>query len=492
MITFITANNLAREVADLSVKIRGEDESELPERILCAYRFVQVSHYQIALTTQCAFYSGHRISQLTLSNPNAEIPGKLNVLARGLLLDPCVAVARACAEAVGISNTEALQQTVVDSFHDEPLNENYRGRKPQLIATSEPFDLAVNKLIELLADVRIPIRDDVQLGAVLTHGRTGTRPVVPLGSAPSAQEALEVRRDLRQVSILRVVNRNDLLRFFVASNCSLKKATVRIVESAAWRGLTFPIDARTCRVELQTGQFFQQGRDLGGRPVFYFRQMLKGPWRGDEDAVIAAVVHRLEQSMVHYAREDPDVRCTLIVLTGKPQKKKSATDITNAGSVASQESFEESAAQQDSVGADDLDTNGEEEDHFEEFPAEDIQIMAPKGAENFDNPRVPESEKYYVHSNDPMLKRLIKLVMLHYPERLYRALVVKGHGAPRGGRTALGGMIALSGFVGSANTRRKVKFIRKCTDLQKYVDKKELIHLAGGDADISPAAFEIN
>jgi len=82
--------------------------------------------------------------------------------------------------------------------------------------------------------------------------------------------------------------------------------------------------------------------------------------------------------------------------------------------------------------------------------------------------------------------------MLHYPERLYRALVVKGEG---GGdhtpRTAIGGLLTLANLVDSSNTRRKVKYLRRRRDLQKYVDKEELIQYAGGEAEISPSSFEI-
>ncbi|KAL7581656.1 hypothetical protein ACA910_022203 [Epithemia clementina (nom. ined.)] len=499
IIFFLTANMLEREIRDVLIKIRGEDESELPERILCVKRDVQVNLYQIALSTHCAFYNRHRISQIALAkHQQSEIPSKFHVLTRALFLDPSVAAARACAEVVGVGNTETIEQANTQSLRPVSSGrKSYRGRKPEIISTNDPFDLAVNKLIELLEDVRIPVREETHWSAATNEAkRPDNRLSVPLGSAPSAQEALEARNDLQQVSILRVLNRSDLLRFFVASDCSLKKATVRIVESASWRGLTFPVDVGTCRVELQTGQFFQQGHDLEGHPVFYFRNMCKGPWRGDEDAVIAAVIHRLEKSMVEFAKQDPNVRCTLIILLGKPQLKTKATDAsTNGESASSQGSIEGSLNNQDSFDVDELETNDGMEsngDFLEDGSADDVASKTIGVVSNFDNPRVPNSENYYTHSNDQLVKRLIKLVMLHYPERLYRALIVKGNGATRGGRTVIRGMITLSGLVSSGNTRRKVKFIRKRTELQRYVDKRELIQLAGGDAAIASPAFNVN
>ena len=56
--------------------------------------------------------------------------------------------------------------------------------------------------------------------------------------------------------------------------------------------MVFPVDTRTCRIELQSGQFIQQGEDLERNAVFYFRHMCVGPWRKHGDAVIQAVLHR--------------------------------------------------------------------------------------------------------------------------------------------------------------------------------------------------------
>ena len=54
---------------------------------------------------------------------------------------------------------------------------------------------------------------------------------------------------------------SDIKRHYIAANKDLKEAAIRITKCAAFRGLTFPIDTRLCRVELNSGQFFQQGKD---------------------------------------------------------------------------------------------------------------------------------------------------------------------------------------------------------------------------------------
>ncbi len=91
-----------------------------------------------------------------------------------------------------------------------------------------------------------------------------------------------------QLPVLEIVRRDDIKRFVRASNFDVKKTSVRIVQTAAWRGRTFPVDVRKCRIELQNGQFFQQGFDRQHNPVYYFRNVCLGPWRKDIDAVVHA------------------------------------------------------------------------------------------------------------------------------------------------------------------------------------------------------------
>jgi hypothetical protein len=52
------------------------------------------------------------------------------------------------------------------------------------------------------------------------------------------------------VPVLNGLNAYDLIRYLFASEFDLKAAAVKIVESAAWRGVTFPVDKRACRVSI--------------------------------------------------------------------------------------------------------------------------------------------------------------------------------------------------------------------------------------------------
>jgi len=475
IIALIALGKLKREIVDLSIKIRCDEEDELPERVMCCARLVQVDFPSCALPAHVAGYTADHDSNTIVLPPaenEAKPPNTFKIITKCLLVDPCIATTQTVVKAFRSSNDVVVNET--DARRTALPQSSRSLAKPSIIATGDPFEKAVNKLIEILEDVRVPMRvAESAASNTLSSRRIDQTPAVPWACSISADKALQARNDLQQVSILRVVSRNDLRRYFVSSNCSLKKATVRVVESAAWRGLTFPVELKACRIELQTGQFFQQGKDHGGRPVFYFRNMCRGPWRGEEDAAIAAVVHRLEQGLAKFAKEDPDVRCTLIVLLGKPKrrKRKSKKVKENASEAAS---------------------SGGTDDGAESSDDETVNVRSADPMFHSDNPRVSLDEQWHAHTNDRLVRRLVQLVMLHYPERLYRALVVKGEG---GGdhtpRTAIGGLLTLANLVDSSNTRRKVKYLRRRRDLQKYVDKEELIQYAGGEAEISPSSFEI-
>lgn len=301
------------------------------------------------------------------------------------------------------------------------------GRRPlaSIIATSDPIDKKINQVIEILEDVRVPTRASP---AEVARGDFSHTTI--LRCPPSAQAALGGRADLKQVAVLEIVSRDDIRRCLISCGMNVKATACSVVDTAAWRGLTFPIDTRACRVELQNGQFFQQGRDLSGHPVFYFRAMCRGPWRGDEDAVISAVLHRLETSLNRFVLSNTNIRCTFIVLLGKPAE----------GDI--------SATQKD------------------------------------DNSRISSSEPWHIHVNARLLHRLIDTLVLHYPERLHRALIVtKNSSKVLSNRTSYFGR-HLKGF------KDRVRILRSYETLANFVHTSELVQLAGGIAPVEKSAFD--
>lgn len=308
-----------------------------------------------------------------------------------------------------------------------------------------PYDLAVNEVIRLLAGIQVPIQT-----------KDADRLLVP---------------------VLSTVSRSDIQRFLLASEYSLKKTVTRIMNTAAWRYETFPVNTKACRIELQTGQFFMQGHDLQGHPIFYFRCMCLGPWRKDQDAVIAATLHRFETKLQRLCNTNSNVKITLIVTTGRPylprkgaRKKRSKSKKEESESVTAASTAMSGGESQFGLGTrtcDDTETNVSALEAYKEVASRAKQS----------NPRIQEDELWFNHTTKTMATKLIEIVTTHYPERLHRALVVVGGTHVR---SVLGGTLGLSKVVKSTRTREKVRFLAKYKELRKYVDRTQLVTFVGG------------
>jgi hypothetical protein len=262
----------------------------------------------------------------------------------------------------------------------------------------------------------------------------------------------------------------------------LKTAAIRIVESAAWRGVTFPVDIRVCRIELQSGQFFQYGRDKEGNPVFYFRNMCMGPWRKDVNAVIFAILHRLEASMKRLALQKPDVRCTLVVLMGSPVSEM-VSENYNQGRVSKDD---------ESIQSESTSTTRNSQRSRKSAKMKKKQVNA-LGSDQSSlnpfsigaNPRIDYSgEDYQVHTNFALVQRLNEVLSRHYPERLAKALIV-----PSSGWIKTLGTFGLRAYVSAPKTRSRVFMLGSSHDLRKYVEEDELVTFVGGRAFVPPEAF---
>lgn len=475
----------AKDVIDFTWVLAGELEDELPERALCTYRLAHTATSEIALPI------GHNIPSEVATRLTMEQEARLKTASlyfRIFVTDPTMAAfspvvrgssrRRRRLDASPVTSTN-VQQLVKASTSDFDTVD--------VVDTVDPIEKAVNALVEILGDVTTPVRK-----SQITHPFDASSADAKLTISKAAPAASSTA----QISILRKLSRSDIRRFFIASNCSLKQAAVRIVESTAWRGLTFPISTISCRIELQNGQFFQQGRDLDGNPVYYFRNTLLGPWRKDEDAVIAAVLHRLETSMTAFARESPDVRCTLIVLMGKPFRKKRRKGMSEDSAVVETATEPGGGSVDDKATAGGLGSIERENVGCNEGATIECESAASALVDAapmpfVSNPRIQPDEQWLTHSSKQLIRRLIDTVTAHYPERLGKALVVVGKGNTAYTRTAVGGMLSLPKVLGPSRTRDKVRFLIRYPDLQDYVAKDELSVLVGGNAPLDPAVFEV-
>lgn len=410
---------LASSIVDFTFVLEGHQEDEFPERAMASIRLVHVDG------TKCA-------------------------------LAPHITAAN-----------HQIEMSQVSSYYlNASLQESPGAAQLQDVSVGErkdPFTDGVNALVDILEGVTVPVRRE-HLGGRFDSAASLSPEAVPI-LPPSVK-----REDIRSAPILDQVTKSDLKRYFIACQCDLKEAAVRVVKSAAWRGLTFPICTRECRIELQSGQFFQQGEDLGGNPVYYFQNMCLGPWRGNEDALVSAVLHRLESSLQRLSVHKPDVKCTLILVMGKPLQKMKKAQRRKKGS----DSITESADENKDAASTAADADSESK------ASVNTEMTAWNPFRMGANPRLYPGEDYTVHSNTSVTNRLIAILRQHYPERLHKALVLPGGLLPMG---------SSRGYIQSSRTRAKVIILGSASELTHHVSKSELLSIVGGTAHVNPTAF---
>jgi hypothetical protein len=453
---------LSHDSVDVSFIVAGETEAELPERVVGTYRMVKARPKDIALPYNFLFskQSNEPYESARKKRP-VNHPSSATYLLKALVTDPFLAVNNVISKMLVSFEqpNENIPADDVDLFVDA---------REEIVASivdsADPLERAVNELIEVLESVKVPVRRS-QLGSAYVVREedepSSTHPSSLYHAVPS-----DSTKDLILTPITRLVSREDIRRFYIAQKCNLRRAAVKLVAAAGWHGVTYPIDTRYCRIELQNGQFFQQGRDKLGNPVFYFRNMLLGPWRKDENATMSAVLYRLEKSMTELRRDDAEFRCTLVVTMGKPRTPKKL----ESGRVKREER--------------DL-----SEENASDFDGSGVHRQSDQNV-SLNNPRIEEDEAWHVHTSKRMVYHLISLVMSNYPERLHRALVVIGHGNKSYTRTAVGAGLKLSKYVASARTRDKVKFLIRYSDLREFISPHELVTMVGGTAPVAGQAYD--
>ena len=229
---------------------------------------------------------------------------------------------------------------------------------------------------------------------------------------------------------------------------------------------------------------------------------------GNEDAVVAAVLHRLERAMNYLQEEQTpkSVRITFVVLMGKPlirkRKKKRHRRSQESGTESDDDNEtrdEQSSTAQDTAGSITTGTDDESSNKTSASTTTEQQSASSSAKTNGNgtlgrigvNPRVAHPEEYSVHSTPALLRRLVRLMMDHYPERLYKVIIAPGKRRGYGYfGTAVGAQLAIHNNITSARTRSKCFILHRLRELREYIDKEELITIAGGYAPILPSAYE--
>lgn len=472
MLSYIELGGLSRNVADVTFILAGDNENELPERALCTSRTVHATLTKLPIAFVSPIDTTDSAVEVSTTSVNKKDRGIASLLFKLFVVDPTIAAIEAIIRsAIEFHNSSTSPNQLVQTMAS-PLNSSSEKAVVDG-STTDPFEKAINKIIRILDGIKIPMKSTDRVSENLA-----TSEVAGVANA-----------EYEKISILQTINRFDISRYFVASNCNPKEALCRIVESALWRGTTFPVDLRTCRIELQAGQFFHQGFDLDGNPVFYFQNMCLGPWRKDEDALIAAVLHRLESTLNQITLKNPLAQCTLIVLCGKPHSRHSNRDVdeTNKGNTDGQSTIA-STAMSTLTGT--AEANEGSMDQNEDMEHENVAPLDNENSEPRSNPRMFFDEHWNVHTSRSVIERLVHILMTHYPERLARALVVVGHGNKKYALTAIGGVLFLTGMVPSTKTRDKVRFLTRYRDLESYVHRTQLVALVGGTQGVDIGHYE--
>lgn len=456
--------------------IEGERNDELPERALSSLRIVHVNPIKVA-KDPCPYLA---MVNITGKRRNSSFSPLALHDAVQYSLDSVRSIVHS---SLPLLSPKKNTQTVVNGSALEVITEGVEngkvGTTPRHFkrngGTIDPLKKGIDLVIDILHSVMVPCRQKLDQ-------------FDPINSKRQKEDIEETGLcAISQVPALRMFDRSDIGRYIVQFDYDLRIASEQLVKTASWRGTIFPIDKRRCRIELQNGQFFQQGFDKDNNPVFYFRNLCRGPWRGDSKATILAILYRFDKTLDELCRVNPLTSVTIIVLMGHAkrgaQKRKSwrAQGETNYSDNVNDDDFEID---------DESDTERGSPEELTEFPSEEeIKV-------NTGNPRISPDEKWTCHTNKEVLRKFFEILVAYYPGRLSRILLVKGKGRNHYYRDQIQGKMILRNLFSNISKKsrqelmKKIKFVNKTSGLTQYVALKNLPTVVGGIAPIHHSNYE--
>jgi len=525
-------NAFTTSIIDFTLVLKGKSNKEFPERALTTKRMVHIHPNVVKLPMDCGAVRHTQIPISEIMYDENDIPIQSHTvpssnqppspLLGSKKEESWFALYPNMKESLGKLFTGSFtagqtnrqgnnENENRDRFHEDDSESMQRQNHD---SQEDEVKSEIDTLIEILDGITVPVRkhnhdliDGMTPNSIMPFSTPSTLATATTIATKNkkyvtttATNTVITKDDMVNVPILRNLTKHDLRRFYTASNGDLKTAAVRIVQSAAWRGITFPIDTRVCRIELQSGQFFQQGTDKENNPVFYFRNMCLGPWRKDVDATTFAVLHRLESAIVHWSKISPELRCTIIVVMGSPLEEMMEDDEHNAddaattagdASTAEGEVGDENGSASAATSTAGGNSSGSNNNVKKKKKKKKSKGLTQKQRNPFFvgfNPRIDPEEDYYVHTNFLLVQRLHEVISKHYPERLSKMIVVS---SKSGGWMKVFHTLSLKTHVKSQRTRDRITRIDSVAELKKYVDESELVTFVGGKALVNPEAFEI-
>jgi hypothetical protein len=493
--------HISDSITDFTYVIEGEHDDELPERALSSIRQVHIDPRKVARDPvphiDFPDLTSRSIERESDRESAADTPGDTVEKIIGAAVAPFRSVAYLVTSpfrsTIVTSPLHLLQNVTLPASMSEENDGPERLPEPEDDDFFDPVERAIADVMGILDAVKVPSR--------LTAANLSiTKSEAMNHKFPKEAEGNGLML-MKLVPVLDIMDRYDIERYIRLFDFDPHEASLRITQTAAWRGTTFPIDKRKCRIELQNGQFFQQGFDREKNPVYYFRNMCAGPWRMDEDAVISAILHRFDRSLREFCKTDPFTKVTVIVLMGAPRGPM------NDSNKKGRRSDENKAVEDPANAADDDDEedNGDRPAHDDEedgspgpgAPADEVAaspaddaVSCAAGNSGSRNPRISLDEQWKCHSNTQMMERLFTILGAHYPSRLAKALIVKGRGSNTYYRDTFQGKRKLRKLLGHQLVQDKIRFIQKSSALDKYVEVTQLVTIVGGTAPVDDSAYD--
>lgn len=465
---------LTNRVLDFTLVLEGENQDELPERALCTTRVVHMDAVAVAKDPTLFRFDNQALA-LCLDDDDEES----SEMWPRRLVNEFASVVRSSFMTPKKSTTTRPER-MISNVPESPCRKYFKApRKTESLEDS--MGAAEGEVAAFLEGIQVPVRIEVVQ--------------IPCSRAAySPNEDGGLPENMLMTSVSSLFKPHDIRRFLIASALNPEEAAIRLVKTAAWRGQLFPVDKRMCRVELQSGQVFQQGHTRSGNPVLYFRTTCRGPWRNNPRATLSAALCRVESAVSEYCSKNQDTQLTLVVLLGLAANQGSSVQANQGRSTQGGRSVSTQGTKEaDDLGSDEIDNHEDEDnDSIESDPLSVVPEENVGSPRSVANPRVSDKESWQLHCTKALLEHFITILFVHYPQQFSQIIFVKGSPGGRKNmiyRTHVAASRGMKRAIPSSKDRAKVRYLLNAPRLRECIDDSELSVLAGGKVPVPASAF---
>ena len=243
LLSYVELGGLVRNISDFTYVMAGEAPDELPERALGTVRMVHCALNTLPMSCISLVSDVGTVELQAIKPPNMADRDPRSLYLKMFVTDPLVVSAKLLIQSLqGLRKVRSTlnQANPVITMRRKSPNKRESLRAAIDTTAADPFEKAVNELVNILEDVKVPVRrcrdfdSEEYFSSSQNAASTSTASVVSGISAVAMQSGAFIEQ-----SILHTVSRETMRRYFIASDCSLRTASVRLIESATWRAVTF-------------------------------------------------------------------------------------------------------------------------------------------------------------------------------------------------------------------------------------------------------------